>query len=301
MLETSFYSLGTVNTIYTLKDDCKDVINKVIARVQEIDDKMSAYKVNSEISLISRFSGVKAIKVSDETYRLIAISKKFSKLSNGLYDITIGPLSKLYKFKDDKVPSEDEITKAKALVNYKNMILYPLSKKVYLRKKGMEIDLGSIAKGYAVDEAVKILKENNIKDALLNFGGDIYALGNDEYTKLWNIGIQNPLKERGTSFLNINVKDKAVVTSSVNEQFTIKDSKFYHHIINPKTGYPLDLNLLSVTIINESSMLADALSTVSFLVGMEEANKLIKKENSKAIYIDKNQFVFASFDVKETA
>jgi thiamine biosynthesis lipoprotein len=301
MLKVEFYSLGTMNTIYTLKDDTKKIVNKVIKRVEAIDDKMSIFKNDSEVSLISKNSGLHHVKVSEETFNLLVLAKKYAKLTGGMYDITIAPLSKLYNFKKDEIPSDLEIKKTKKLVDYHKLHLNKFNKTVYLTKKGMAIDLGSIAKGYGVDEAVRILKENGVKDALINFGGDVYALGNDEYGKFWNIGIQNPLKNRGVSFLNLDVENKAVVTSSVNEQFIIKDSKFYHHIINPKTGYPLDLSLLSVTIIDESSTLADVLSTASFLIGLNNATELVKKVNSRAVFIDKDQFVFSTFDVKEKA
>jgi thiamine biosynthesis lipoprotein len=154
-----------------------------------------------------------------------------------------------------------------------------------LRNKGQKLDLGGIAKGFAADEAKRILIENGVKSALINLGGNILTLGNKEDGSPFRIGIQNPLRQTGQFIGVLSASDRTIVTSGTNERFFVKDGIRYHHIINPHTGYPAQTGLLSVTVVCENSMYADALTTSLFVLGVEKGLKLLEQTGDEAIFI----------------
>ena len=175
-----------------------------------------------------------------DTYSVIEKAVQYSKLTDGALDATIEPIVKLWGIGTDKerVPSKNEIEEKLKLVNYKDIILDNKNSTVQLKRTGQAIDLGAIAKGYTADEIKKVLLDNKISSALINLGGNVFAVGNKTDGTSWNIGIQNPLDTRGQYLGTISVTDKSVVTSGNYERFFIVDGKRYHHIFDPKTGYP---------------------------------------------------------------
>jgi thiamine biosynthesis lipoprotein len=180
------------------------------------------------------------------------------------------------------VPEEERIKNVLELVGTDKIILKELENVIEFSVSGMKIDLGAIAKGYAVDCAVKKLKENNIKNCLINAGGQIYALG-DKFGLAWKIAIRNP---RGKDLIDYLVlKDKAVSTSGDYEQYFIKGKKRYAHIFNPKTGYPVDSGVVSATVIAQDGITADALSTAIFVLGKEKGQELAQKFPSVEVKI----------------
>ena len=163
---------------------------------------------------------------------------------------------------------------------------------VFLTKTGMKLDLGAIAKGYAADDIAHLLISHKIKKAIIDLGGNIYALGEKEPGENWNIGIRDPETERGEPVLSISVNNTSIVTSGIYERFFEVDGKKYHHILDPRTGYPVENELLSVTIVATSSMDADALSTSTFLLGTDKGMSLIEQtKNVDAIFINKKREV----------
>lgn len=297
-----FYALGTQNSI-TLEEDCADVFGKIIRRVGEIEGKMSAFKASSEISMIAANAGKRPVAVSDEVFMLLEKALEISRASNGAFDITVRPLTKLWNFGfgKDTVPESAGIASAKSLVCYDSLVLDSTNKTAFLKKPGAKLDLGGIAKGYAADEAKRILLENGTARALINFGGNVVAVGNSFENAPWKIGIQNPLSDRGESVLTIELSDRSVVTSAVNERFFIRGGKRYHHILNPLTGNPAQSGLLSASVISENSMLADALSTAAFVLGAKEGIKLIRRYGAEAIFITENGDILTSFEIGNAA
>ena len=297
--KTVFYALGTENSI-TIEDEyATEAILRVIERVFEIEEKMSAFKNTSEISKITSQAEIRAVAVSEAVFSVLEKAREISHASNGAFDITVRPLTKLWNFGygKDVVPEAANIGAAKGYVGYQNLVLESKGKTAFLSKAGCAVDLGGIAKGYAANEAKRILLKHGIKNALINFGGNIMAVGSSFESSPWIIGIQNPLSERGEAAITIEVADKAVVSSAVNERFFVKNGRRYHHIINPATGYPAQSGLLSVTIIDECSMLADALSTAVFVLGAVEGMKLIRKYNSNAVFITESGDILSTFEI----
>ena len=294
--EKTFTALGTINTLTVFGEKGKEAIDAAIKRVLEIDDRMSAFKASSDVMKINLSSGIKVQKINKDTFNLLKQSIEFSMLSKGSFDITIGPLTSLWGFgkKMNYIPKLEEIQKILPLVNYQDLILDENNCTAFLEKNGQAIDLGSIAKGYAADEVKRILLQYKIKNALINLGGNIVVLGHNPEKKLWRIGIQNPFAARGNYIGTVRVEKGTIVTSGSNEQFFIKDGVRYHHIIDPRTGYPANKELLSVTVLCESSTYADALTTDLFVSGIENALSILKSAKAEAIFVMQNHDVFVT-------
>jgi len=214
----------------------------------------------------------------------------------------VGPLVKLWGIGTEhaRVPSKAEISKILPLVDYRQIELDEKNNSVFLKRPGMSIELGGIAKGYAADEAVKVLRQNGVKHGTVDLGGNIIVIGTKPDGKLWKIGIQNPFfKTRGSIVATVEVADKTLVTSGPYERYIEKDGKIYHHILDTRTGFPVENELMSVTIIAESSIDADALSTTVFAMGLEEGMDFVESiENIDAIFITKDYKVYTTSGVE---
>lgn len=263
--------MGTLVEITVIPANEK-AIREAFEALKKVDALMSTYKEDSEISILNREGRA---QVSEETLEVIEDAIKFSKLTDGAFDITCRPLINLWnKVKtEEKLPTEEEIEEAISLVGYQGIILE--GNQIRLEKKGMQIDLGGIAKGYAVDKAIEALKKNGIKRALVNAGGDLYALGTDSQGEKWQIGVQDPREEDRVIDI-IKVKDRAVATSGDYRRYFTLEGKRFSHIVNPKTGLTIQDVPMSVTIIGPDATTTDALSTGVFVLGPEEGMKLIE-------------------------
>jgi thiamine biosynthesis lipoprotein len=226
----------------------------------------------------------------------------YAQLSGGAFDPTIGPLVQLWGIGTDtqRVPSYDEIAAALELVNWRDLSINREMSTAFLRRRGMALDLGAIAKGYAGDEAARIAKEGKVKRAIMNLGGNIVVLGWREQGRTkkgiflkteneplpWRIGIQNPLDQRGAYIGILPAHDTSIVTSGVYERYFELNGKHYHHLLSTTNGYPVENGLLSVTIVTARSIEADALSTVVFTLGYQRGKALIDTiPNAEAIFI----------------
>lgn len=293
--------LGTFCKITIYDKASRDVLEKTFDRINEIENKMTITKTNSEVININSKAGSDYVKVSPDTFSVIKQGKYYSELSQGKFDITIGPIVKLWNIGTDKarVPSPNEIKNKLPLVDYNNILLDEKENKIMLKEKDMLIDLGAIAKGYAGDEVKRVLEENGIKHALINLGGNLVTLGSKLDNKDWKLGVQNPFDSRGEYLGTIEVSDKAIVTSGIYERYIEKDGKRYHHILSPKNGYPVDNSLVSVSIIAHKSIDADALSTTAFALGLENGLKLIESlKNVDAIFVTKDSDVYVTSGLK---
>lgn len=262
-----------MGTFVEVKSPDKDAAGIVFKELKRIEDLLSKYKEDSEVSKLNTRGN---LKVSSDTFYIIKKSLEFYKLSNGAFDITVAPLVSLWGFTDKKysVPTQDEIREALKFVGSDKIILQDKDNVVKFSISGMKIDLGAIAKGYASDCAVAKLKEAGIKSCLVNVGGQIYCLGN-KFNKPWKIAVKSPRRKGFNSQLEL--ENKAVATSGDYEQYFIKDKKRYSHILNPKTGYPSDSGILSVTVVAPDGLTADALGTAIFVLGRDKGMELARK------------------------
>ena len=299
----TYYDLNTVSeiTLYNVKEsDSKEILKKCGDILLNIDNTMSKTREASDVYKINQNAGEKYVKISDDTFEVIQKAIHFSNISDGVFDISIGPVVDLWAIGTDKarVPGKDEIKEKLELVNYKDISLNKKEKSVKLNKKGMEIDLGGIAKGYAADKIVEYLKSQNIEKAIINLGGNVFVLGEKSKDTQFKVGIQDPNSEDGTSIANIGVINQSVVTSGIYERYLEQDGVMYHHMLDP-TGYPFENNLSSVTIISDSSIVGDGLSTTTFGLGLEKGMKLIESlDNTDAIFITKDQKIYTTSNLK---
>lgn len=295
------FMLDTLVSIQAFGPDASDAIEKAFARIDDIEKKMTSKADFSEVISINELAGRDFYKVSPDTFFVIKKGLYFSNLSEGKFDITVGPLVKLWGIGTEhaRVPSKAEISKILPLVDYRQIELDEKNNSVFLKRPGMSIELGGIAKGYAADEAVKVLRQNGVKHGTVDLGGNIIVIGTKPDGKLWKIGIQNPFfKTRGSIVATVEVADKTLVTSGPYERYIEKDGKIYHHILDTRTGFPVENELMSVTIIAESSIDADALSTTVFAMGLEEGMDFVESiENIDAIFITKDYKVYTTSGV----
>ena len=284
-------SMGTVFevTIYAAdKYIAEKAFNDVFQEMNRLDYLMSNYKKESVLSTLNKNASAGPTDCDNELAYVIEQSLQYSNITNGAFDITIGPLMKKWGFfkKQGRIPGKEELESVLKSVSYKNIIIgekaikslskNPLTvKTVFFKNTGTQIDLGGIGKGYAVDIAAKVLKQNGINSALINFAGNIYTYGTPPGKESWVIGLQHPRKSEGL-LGTFEIKDKAVSTSGDYEKFFTIEGKRYSHIIDPRTGYPVK-GIISVTIVTDNATRADALSTGVFVLGLEKGMALIEK------------------------
>lgn len=292
--------MGTVVTISIYDKQDEAILKKCFDRVKEIENLVSINKLGTELDKVNDNSGVSPVKVSDTTYDIVKSGLYYSELTNGSFDITIGNLVKLWSIglPEAKIPTATEITEALTHVGYKNLVLNDDEKSIFLKNKGMKLDLGSIAKGYTADEVAKILDAEGVKKAIINLGGNVLAIGEKAKDTPWTIGIQDPASERGDTIGTIKVSNKSIVTSGIYERY-IPDHKEYHHLLSPFDGYPFNNELASVTIISDRSIDGDALSTSVFALGVEKGLEFLENQkNIEAIFVTKDNKLYLTSGVK---
>lgn len=264
-------------------------IKAAFEEIARVEDLLSRFKPQSDISRINAGAAVQPVTVSRETIALIAESAKFSRLSNGAFDITVQPLMQIWGFAEngrERLPSPEELKQARSKVGYQHIKIIDSRQSVSFAQPGMSLDLGGLAKGYAVDQAVAALKKRGIKNALINAGGDIYALGSRGKLKKWRIAVRHPRKKAAVLAV-LELQDQAVATSGDYEQYIKAGGRRLSHIVNPGTGQPCADSPASVTVLAEDCLTADALATAVCVLGSKKGMDLINRlENSEAIIVN---------------
>ncbi len=282
--------LGTVVEIQVRDADeqkAENAIIKAFAEVKRIDDLFTTYNEESPVwKLNNTIDSI--ISVDPEIYNLIVLCDSITKLSGGCFDVSLDNLTKAWGFytDDPQLPDKWIVESALKLSGWNNIEL--ITNKKISKHRNVGLNFGAIAKGYAVDKAIEILIKFGVKKALVNAGGEISVIGND-----WVVGIQHP-RETNSIIKKLKLENITVATSGDYEQYFEVDGVRYHHILDPKTGYP-STGLQSVTIINKSNTIADALATGVFVMGKEEGMKLLESlDNAEAMIIDSNGNIFYS-------
>ena len=268
--------LGTVISITVYDQLDQAIFDEAFSIVAGVDALMSTNREDSEVVAISAHSGKEPVAVSEETYALIERAVGFSQLCDGAFAITIGAVMQLWKQDETFAvrPADAEIANRLPLVNYQDVILSEAG--VMLAREGMALDLGAIAKGYACDKVLEYLQSQGVTAALLDFGGNIHVYGAKPDGAAWKLGIRSPIIGENGLICTVELKEsKSIVTSGGYERYFEQDGTTYHHLLDPKTGYPADSGVISVTIIDPSSARADALSTACFVLGAEKGMGLL--------------------------
>lgn len=296
------FVMSTYVTQKVYGDTAQKAINEVETFLVDCEETFSLYKESSEVSKINRNAGIAPVAVSDNTFTLIQTAKRYSELSEGRFDLTIAPLSTLWAVQSENphVPSDAEIKDALALVDYRDVILNEANKTVFLKREGMALDLGGVAKGYFCKEIARIYKSYNIRAALVSIGGNIYTYHQKPDGTDFKLGIRNPNDLKGGSFMGVLAShDEVAATSGAYERFFEQDGIFYHHILDLNTGAPSRSDLLSVTVICEDGGLADYLSTTLYLAGSEAIDTYLADDRFAVIVIDKANRVYISPSLRD--
>ena len=266
-------------SLYENQETTNQAMDKIYAAFSEINSVCSRFNPKSELSRLNASAAEKPFKCSKLLWNILIKSKYFYELSDGSFDITITPLMNLWGFyrKQNKIPTEQEIKKALTLVGLNKVIFNSKDRSIFFKSSGIQIDLGGIAKGYAVDYAYEAIKNSRIKSGVINLGGNIRFLPfPPPGKKSYSAGIRNPFHKDKLMDGTIKLVNTSLATSGDYEQFIILNGKRFTHIINPKTGYPVK-DMAAVTIVAQSALLCDALSTTVFINGVKFADKIHKK------------------------
>ena len=318
----SAFSIVPIVTILDNEEKLKDenIKNQLSQITNELDEKFNVFNTNSLISIVNQNAGKKEVFVDEEFIYVLNKALKVSvdtTINNeSLYDVSIFSVWKEWNFNENyyqfynyaSPPSIDIINQKLPLVDYKKIEIDSIKKTVFLKEERMAIDLGSIVKGYAADKISIYLKHNNFNNCLIDVGGNIVTLGKNIGTnKNWKVGIQMPYTfSTEIGYIEITSETETLVTSGIYERYIVDkdmktgEEKVYHHILNPNTGYPEDNDIVSVTIVTQKSIDADALSTAIFLMGVEDGLKYINsKENLDALFITKDKIIIMSESLQQ--
>ena len=296
--------LGTVTTISLYDHQSEEILDLAIEKLKQLEDTLSINKTGTLLDEINDAAGLHPIIVDKDTYEIIEKGLSYSKLTQGAFDITVGPIVKLWNigFPEARVPSAEEIDAILPLIGFDKVTLNPNDLSVYLTQQGMRLDLGGIGKGYAADEIAELLKENGVEHAIIDLGGNIYTLGTKTNNELWTVGVQDPFNPRGQIIGHLKTANQSIVTSGIYERYLEDDSGHkYHHILNPKTGYPYENQIAGVTIVSNLSADGDALSTAVFAMGVEEGLEFVESlEGIDAIFITLDSKIYVSDGLKNS-
>lgn len=291
--------MGTMARIQVFNANQEDALEDAFARVEELDEMFAMENPDSEISAINEASGIEPVEVSDEVFHVMEVAMEYAEQSNGTFDPTIGVITELWHIgqEDAAVPEEEELDQVLDLVDYTLVEMDEEAQTIYLPVEGMTLDLGAIAKGFITDEAARILVEHGVDTAIVDMGGDIFVLGSSARgpEEPWNVGIQDPFEGRGEIIGMLPITNEAIVTSGIYERVLEEDGNSYHHLLNPETGYPFENEIAGISVIAESALDGDAMSTVIFSLGVEAgldfANTL---EDVEVVFVTEDQEVYAS-------
>lgn len=293
------FAMGTYIKITSYDKGHEKDIQAALNIAKDYDKKTSVNQKGSELDKINAQSGIKPVKVSKSVYDLLAKSYSYSKKEAG-FDMMIGALTSLWHigFDDARKPSQAEIDKALPLVSYESIQFDEKEQTVYLPVKGAKLDLGAITKGYVADQMTDYLKTHGVTTAIIDLGSSSLSLMGHSprgETTPWRIGIKDPNKQVSDQIGFLQAENESVTTSGIYERFLKVDGKIYPHILDPKTGYPFDNDIQSVTIVSDNGVDGDALSTTIFAMGTKKGYAYVEKtKDIGAIFVDKDDKVYVT-------
>lgn len=287
------YKLDTYVTLsaYTSGGHSAEELSNILSEALALCDKYELlFSRTDSRSTLYKVNNGECTNIPKELAELILLGTDYGRISNGLFDISIGSVSSLWDFTADKpsVPDAAAISEALKHVDYTKIKLAECSDGTYDIDipEGMILDLGAIAKGYIADRLKEFLLEKDIDRAIINLGGNVLCIGAKTSSSDFTIGIKKPFANDGTTLVNLSLSDKSAVSSGTYERYFKDGDKFYHHILNPATGYPYDNELCGVTIVSDMSVTGDCLSTTCFALGLDKGMELIEAtENVEAVFV----------------
>ena len=273
--------MGTIIQIWVEHDRAKDLLDIAEKKLIDYERRFSANCRNSDLMQINLNAGIKPVTVKPDLFTLIKIGKAQSLIDNRFVNIAIGPLIQAWRvgFHDARYPPDSEIQQLLTLIDANDIVLDEVNKSVFLKYKGMAIDLGALAKGYFADKIMQIFKKQNAKSAFIDLGGNVLTYGECPFHDdgFWRVGIQNPFQSRGNVIKVLKIKNQSVVTSGLYERTFNYKGKTYHHIFNSQTGYPVETDIESLTIVSTHSIDGEILTTQLYGYSAENAIKKINQ------------------------
>ena len=278
-----FYAMDTVMNITAYGDsDTQDAVNRCVSYINELEADISRTKDSSDVSALNAVAG-QTVTLSEQTADVLSNALRLAQETEGQFDPTVAPLSDLWKIgtEDAAVPQQVDIDAALPAVGYQNVSLDGTKATM---QAGAKLDLGGIGKGYAADHVAQILRDAGVESAHISLGGNIYVLGEKDRGVPWTVGITDPDKKE-EYMATLKVSDISVVTSGDYERYFEQDGKRYCHIFDPKTGYPAETDLSSVTVVSPDSTMADAYTTALFVMGFDKAWEFCQQHDVQAVFV----------------
>ena len=270
-LESSHFAMGTIFSVVAYGSEAKllqEAIDRAFQEIDRLENLMSHYKPDSELSRINREAARRPVPVTPELFELLESSLTYSRQTDGAFDITIGPLMKLWGFfsRCGRVPARSELAETLQRIGYRHVKLDPQARAIAFDRPSVELDLGAIGKGYAIDRAVATLRAQGIAQALVSSGSSsIYALGAPPREQGWEVSLCHPLDRRKQA-RSLRLRNLSISISGAHEQRFVLEGKMYGHLLDPRTAMPVE-NMLMTVVIAESNAASDALSTAFFVSG----------------------------------
>ncbi|MFC6170921.1 FAD:protein FMN transferase [Loigolactobacillus jiayinensis] len=294
-LKKSYFALGTLINLTVFAPATEADIKAAYQLIQHYEDLLTVNRPQSEVMAINHAAGQHAVVVSALVYQLVQTAVNVSLQQLG-FNVAIGPLVKLWRigFSDAHKPSDRAITTKLPLIDPQQIELNEQQHSVFLRQSGMELDLGAIAKGYIADAIRTLWQQRHVAQGIIDLGGNILLVGQQQ----WRVGIQAPQQQRGQMILRLTTTAAAVVTSGIYERHLQLDGHDYHHMFDSQTGYPIENNLASVTIIAPDSLTADIWTTIAFYQGLASSKLIAQQADLAAIYVTKNQQIYLTAGLK---
>lgn len=302
LINKTYHGLGTTINLTVAEPAGAKELDAGYELIQNFENKLTVNRDISEVMSINHNAGVAPVAVPEDTYQLVKRAVLVSRKHLG-FNVAIGPLVKLWKigFKGANKPSDDDIKQRLEIIDPERIVLDDDKRSVYLDDSGMEIDLGGIAKGYIADKIKELWLKMGVTSGIIDLGGNVLLVGNSQHPDgMWNIGIQNPIRERNVSLGVLHTAAKSIGTSGIYERKLVIDGHEYHHMFDSKTGYPIKNNLASVTIVSDLSIDGEIWSTIGFYQGIENGSKLIEKQPGvEAIFITKDLQCFVTSGLRD--
>lgn len=295
ILEKSFPAMGTVHTVTIFDAEGPEAASDARAYLLDLHGAWSCFQGDSLVSRINQAAGRQPVAVDEDTFEVLRQAKRYGRFTEGAFDVTVGPLADLWRraMEERQLPGDEAVWQALTLVNFANVTLDEEAHTVLLEKAGQRIDLGGIAKGYAVDELRKRLRRHGVHRALLDLGGTVAALGCG-----LPVGIRDPFRLHGAPMGTLMLEDRIAVTSGVYERFAYMDGYRYHHVVDPRTGYPSKSGLVSVTLVGENGGALDAFATAALILGMEKSAPMLAEQGMDAVFVTEQGQVFVTRGLK---
>ncbi|MDD4802006.1 MAG: FAD:protein FMN transferase [Syntrophomonas sp.] len=302
--EADSFAMGTVISQKVYGKNGQVAVDKAANKITYLDSLLTFNDTQGDIYKLNLNAGIKGVELNPETVKIINKAQEVSAISRGAFDISVGPLVKAWGIgtNAERVPTPEELNKLLPLINYKDIDVD--NNVVSIKRKGQMVDLGGIAKGYAGDAVIEIYKQYGVNSAFINLGGNVVTVGNKPDGSPWKVGIRNPRpaqNENGKNLGIVKVADKAVVTAGDDQRYFIGNGQRYHHILDPQTGYPARSDLMSVTLITDSSLDADALDTAVFILGFDRGRELLQQYGGvEAVFVTIDKKVYATAGLRDS-